>query len=386
MKLKTLTLVIGFAIGLVLSSCSSDSTIIINPSPRLSTHFPFSLIWTQPLSSNSKIYSTLSPVIQNDIIYAAGSGGTVKSISLNTGKAQWSKKLSIKSGKGMISGGVGIDNKQIYLGSQSGVLYALDVSDGSTKWKQNIAGEILSIPVSSGDKVVIYTANGLLQVRNAETGDLDWQVSTDTKMLSLREKPTPLVTGNMVIIGDSNGHVDAYSLDEGNQMFQKRISEPTGTTELARLIDISMTPVSEDGAIYVGGYNGPFTAFNINDGRNIWRSDVGAARNVATNDQFIYVVDKESQIYALNKSDGAIVWHQSDLLNRNVTAPVIIDNYLAVGDFEGYLYLLDLNTGDFVSKTMVSSSGLLSQPIVYENNIIIQARNGNVYAYSSKQP
>lgn len=75
-------------------------------------------------------------------------------------------------------------------------------------------------------------------------------------------------------------------------------------------------------------------------------------------------------------------WTQSSLLHRQLTDPVIYQNYIIVGDFEGYLYLLNKDSGEIVAKTEVSSSGLISRPLVVDNKIIVQAKNGDIYAFT----
>jgi outer membrane protein assembly factor BamB len=63
-----------------------------------------------------------------------------------------------------------------------------------------------------------------------------------------------------------------------------------------------------------------------------------------------------------------------------VTAPAIDGNYVVVGDSEGYLYWLNRDTGEFVSKILVDKSGLYVAPVVSSDKIIVQARNGKLYA------
>ncbi|MGL4985098.1 MAG: outer membrane protein assembly factor BamB, partial [Plesiomonas sp.] len=54
--------------------------------------------------------------------------------------------------------------------------------------------------------------------------------------------------------------------------------------------------------------------------------------------------------------------------------------YLVVGDSEGYLHWLDLGDGRFVAQNKVNSSGLYAQPVVADNTLLIQTRNGDVVA------
>ena len=66
--------------------------------------------------------------------------------------------------------------------------------------------------------------------------------------------------------------------------------------------------------------------------------------------------------------------------NRDVTAPVEVKGYIVVGDYEGYLHWLDSTTGEIVSRHELDSSGTHVAPIVYEDILYSQARNGDLQA------
>jgi len=85
---------------------------------------------------------------------------------------------------------------------------------------------------------------------------------------------------------------------------------------------------------------------------------------------------------ALSTDGGVSVWRQSDLLHRNLTAPVLFNGYLVVGDSEGYLHWINTDDGRFVAQQKVDSSGFLSAPVVADDKLVIQAKGGKVYAFT----
>lgn len=388
MKLKKLILI--STLMLSISGCSifgGDDSLPVNPSPELSQQFPLKERWSESLSGNSEKYSLLTPKVIGNAVYVAGRDGEVKALSLSNGKRVWTTDLA-KGGflgkeSAQLSGGVGGDDQFIYVGSEKGFLYAIERETGKLAWKQEIKGEVLSIPVSDAGKVIIHTSNGLLQARDRLNGNLVWQAMTDVQPLTIRGKSTPSIANGIVVVGDSSGHVDAYSLESGALLWQQRIALPTGTTEIARLVDIATSPVIENNTVYIIGYNGYFTALDLQHGDMIWQTKMGASTDFTINGNVIYLSDQNGNVYALSKDNGAILWQQDALLNRGLTAPVVDNQYVAVGDFEGYLYLLDKTNGKLISKDRVNSSGLLSNPISTANMLIIQAKNGNVYAYGN---
>ncbi|SUG82227.1 lipoprotein [Salmonella enterica subsp. enterica serovar Daytona] len=53
---------------------------------------------------------------------------------------------------------------------------------------------------------------------------------------------------------------------------------------------------------------------------------------------------------------------------------------LVVGDSEGYLHWINVDDGRFVAQQKVDSSGFLTEPTVADGKLLIQAKDGTVYA------
>ncbi|MDP1217489.1 outer membrane protein assembly factor BamB, partial [Klebsiella pneumoniae] len=71
-------------------------------------------------------------------------------------------------------------------------------------------------------------------------------------------------------------------------------------------------------------------------------------------------------------TDGCVtLWTQSDLLQRLLTAPVLYNGNLVVGDSEGYIHWVNPEDGHFVAQEKVDSSGFLTDPVVINGSIIL---------------
>jgi outer membrane protein assembly factor BamB len=68
------------------------------------------------------------------------------------------------------------------------------------------------------------------------------------------------------------------------------------------------------------------------------------------------------------------------LLYRDITAPVAVSSYVAVGDFEGYLHLIAQSDGRFVGREKLDSSGLTAPVIVDGSRIYVITNSGRLLA------
>lgn len=373
-----------------LAGCSlfggEEEIVQVSPSPKVSNQFSIKEVWRNSTSGNTHIYSLLGPINYDNAIYAASRSGQVKAIDLLNGHTIWDKNLSkstlFSSKTALFSGGVSADDKYVYVGSERAVVYALDRNDGNVIWEKPVKGEVLARPISSEDKLIVYTASGNLQALNRNTGEDVWDVMLEVPPLSLRGNSTPTIAHGAAILGDDTGHVNAYYINDGQLIWQQRISHPSGSTEIAKLNDVDSTPVIEGNLAYAIGYNGNVVALDLSNGQIVWRKEMGSTHSFAVDSQHLFVVDQDDNVQAVSKNGGTVLWTQADLLHRQLTDPVLYENYIVLGDFEGYLYWLSKDNGEVVAKTQVSSSGLISKPLVVDNKVIVQAKNGDIYAFT----
>ena len=387
------TLLVGWVSVALLSGCSlfngEEDVVTMSPLPKVENQFTPTEVWNSSVGDGvGEFYSNLRPAWQGTTVFAADRHGVVKALDADSGKEIWKADLSEKTGffssnrPALLSGGVTASGNHVYVGSERAVVYALNSDDGKIAWQTNVAGEAVSRPVVSDGLVLVHTSNGMLQGLNESDGTVQWTVNLDMPSLSLRGESAPATAFGAAIVGGDNGRVSAVLMKEGQMIWQQRISQPSGATEIDRLNDVDTSPVVVEGVVYALGYNGNLTALDLRSGQIIWKREVGSVSDFIVDAGRIFVVDQNDRVMALNTQGGVSLWRQSELLHRNLTAPVLYNGYLVVGDSEGYLHWLNTDDGRFVAQQKVDSSGFLSAPVVASDKLLIQAKSGDVYAFT----
>lgn len=390
MQLRKL-LVPGLISLTLLSGCSlfsgEEDVVKMSPLPTVENQFEPEKSWSTSVGSGiGDFYSNLHPAWQDGNIYAADRRGTVKAVNADDGKEVWSVDLSEKTNfyssnlPALLSGGVTVDGAHVYIGSEKAQVYALNTSDGSIAWQSKAAGEVLSRPVVSDGLVLVHTSNGQLQAFDETDGAVKWTVNLDMPALSLRGESAPVVAFGAAIVGGDNGRVSAVLMKQGQLIWQQRISQATGATEIDRLNDVDTTPVIVNGVVYALAYNGNLTALDLRSGQVMWKRELGSVNDFIVDANRIFLVDQNDRVVALNADGGVTLWTQSDLLHRNLTSPVLYNGYLVVGDSEGYMHWINADDGRFVAQQKVDSSGFQTEPVVASDKLLIQAKDGTLYA------
>ena len=374
----------------LLSGCSlfsgEEDVVKMSPLPTVENQFTPSTAWDVSVGSGiGDFYSNLHPAYADSVVYAADRKGTVKAVNADDGKEVWSVNLAEKDGwfsrkPALLSGGLTIADGHVYVGSEKAQVYALDAGTGAIVWQTTAAGEVLSRPTASDGLVLVHTSNGQLQALDQNSGVVKWTVNLDMPALSLRGESAPAVAYGAAIVGGDNGRVSAVLMQQGQLIWQQRISQATGTTEIDRLSDVDTTPVIVNGVVYALAYNGNLTALDLRNGQILWKRELGSVNDFIVDGNRIYIADQNDRILALTTDGGVTLWTQSDLLHRLLTAPALYNGSLVVGDSEGYLHWINPEDGRFVAQQKVDSSGFLTEPVVADGKLLIQAKDGTVYA------
>jgi outer membrane protein assembly factor BamB len=93
------------------------------------------------------------PMVHDDIVYAADVNGNIYAVDADSGEQVWHQPLDtpVRAGPAVAE-----DGSKLFVGSQDGMLYALDAADGFVLWSIESEGQVLSTPVVSGS--VVYEA------------------------------------------------------------------------------------------------------------------------------------------------------------------------------------------------------------------------------------
>jgi eukaryotic-like serine/threonine-protein kinase len=117
-----------------------------------------------------------SAAIVDGVVYVGSATGELHALNLGDGSVRWKYKASsagIGESSPTVSGGL------VYIGDLDGVLHAVDVSSGKAAWTFKTGTEIKSSPVVVDDKVLIGSYDAHLYAVNAKTGTVVWKVRTD---------------------------------------------------------------------------------------------------------------------------------------------------------------------------------------------------------------
>ena len=98
--------------------------------------------------------------------------------------------------------------------------------------------------------------------------------------------------------------------------------------------------------------------------------------------KYLYLSDANGYVMALDKTSGSTVWKNEQLFMRNPATPFALDNYVVVGDYEGYLHGINREDGSFAARIKLDSSAIQADIIELDGGLLVLTRSGGLYSLS----
>ncbi|MDZ7821590.1 MAG: PQQ-binding-like beta-propeller repeat protein [Candidatus Marinimicrobia bacterium] len=333
---------------------------------------PFSnTVVVSPNLFSTKTKFTTSGAIQagitmlyNNTLYAPSSGDKVYRYD-TTGTVMYSLNVNgnIKSSSTITS------DHNVYIASTDYNLYSFNASGVSNSgWPKALGSEATaSVAVDVSGNCYIGTENGIFQCI-ASSGDMNWSFNVGAAVYA----SAAISADNTLYVVNANGKVYAFNL---NTLDPSSIS-PNWLYEIGE--SVSSSPALDlDGNLYITTEGGRIVKLHDNgsSAESIWDINTDqkyTASPVISSNGTLIIGGENNILYAVNTSDGNIVWQQT--LNGKIKSTASLaeigteKDRLYVGDDSGILYAIYLEDGEYIWQYKTKSA--IQCPILYANNHI----------------
>src|SRR4029453_18126428 len=143
----------------------------------------------------------------------------------------------------------------VYVGSQTGELHAVNLADGTLKWKYKASPDGIgeSSPAVAGGLVYVGDLSGVLHAVRADTGQAAWTFKTATEI-----KSSPVVVGDKVLIGSYDSHLYALGAKDGKLAWKIQTEGY-----------VHATPSINGGIAYIAGCDEILRGIRVADGAQV---------------------------------------------------------------------------------------------------------------------
>ena len=227
---------------------------------------------------------------------------------------------------------------------------------------------------------VVDTLSNIFSI-NLENGQLIWKTESMTPFNS-----NVTVQADKFITVDFDNVIRCFSVIDGNELWNFK----TENTFIKSQKKLSI--VIKDDNVYSLNNLGDLTALNVNDGSLVWQTPTQSNEiflnafslknsEMILNNETIYFSNNKNELFSIDSRTGIVKWKQT--VNSSLK-PTISENYIFNISEEGYLFVIDTETGNIIRITDVFSNFKKREKVkpvgfvIAKNKIYLSTDNGRI--------
>ena len=352
-------------------------------------------LWDKSFGSGTSKRNVLiaTPVANKENVFTIDANGVVKAFDLENGKEIWERRLkpANKKAKAASLSGAGLALKadKLFATTGFGVVFAININDGSVAWEQNVKSPMRSAPAVDGDLVVVQTLDNGVFALKIKDGNILWKDKLEEESTTMIGGSSPAYSAkdDLVVAAFSNGQIQAYKASTGTPLWMEWIISASSTESLADITSVRANPIIENGVVYAVGYNSPMMAIDMRTGVKIWQRDVAAASQPWLAGKYLFVLTTESDLIAINKQNGAIVWNTiipyadpDEKLGVTTSGPLLANDALLVASSNGKLFSISPYSGRIMGIADIEK-GVEASPMMINETLLLTTNDADIIAY-----
>ena len=309
----------------------------------------------------------------NSQIVTASRGGDLTGFN-NAGQELWSVNVGDQ-----ITGGVAIDalSQTAIVSTRGGQIMAFDSTTGAKRWQQQLSGSVLSPALITNNRVILSANDGFLHGLSLQTGQSVWQFATQVPAISVRGSAAPtLLDDKTALLATADGRLHAVTTDSGLPQWSRRVGVGAGSSEVERMSDVDGKPVVSNNQLFAISYSGQLLGIDLASRQVMFINDLASLKALTVNNQQVIATSLDGKVVAYDRNSGEMLWESEELAYRHLTNPVMIGNYIAVGDYDGVVHLFNPASGKIVSR--VETKGALTNLQAEGSRLLTQSTSGQV--------
>ncbi|WP_338559741.1 outer membrane protein assembly factor BamB [Acinetobacter sp. KS-LM10] len=370
-------------LSLAIAGCSSNKIKVEkvkpNPLPKLEQSTSLVQVFSQKVSATDAADPLrLTMAKDGGVLFILDpKKGTV---SAYRGKDRlWQNEIS-KIG---LSSGVTAADGIVVVGNKKGQIFALDQASGEQKWTAQLSGSLISSALIQSGRVVVVANDNTTFGLADESGQQVWTYKLPGEQFSLRGQASPVTLDpNTVLVASSNAYLYAIDSLSGTLRMQRRVAVSDGRSDIQRLIDIDAEPTVAGQFVVTTSYQGQVTVTDLASQRVVWSEDTSSITRPEVSGRQVFVSQTDGQLVSYDLITGQKIWTNDQLLNRNLSNPVMLGQELLVGDLDGVLHMIDPTSGNIIGRS--KTSGEVRSLRVLDNQLYVATRTGALSIWQNR--
>ncbi len=260
--------------------------------------------------------------------------------------------------------------------------YMLDIKTGDLIWsKDNLAPFNSQIKIYR-NKFFIIDLNNVLRCFSLKNGKEIWNVKTENSLIKSQKKLSMIILDEKIYFNNSIGDVSAVDINNGDLLWQlptqsNLIYEAAFSLETSDLI-------AEKNNIFFSNNKNQFFSIDTGTGSFNWENKVNSNLRPTLVGNYVITVSLEGFLIIIEKNTGNIlrvtdvfnIFKSKKRLKIKPTGFIVGLNKIYLSTNIGKLLVIDISTGKTLSTLKIDNEKI-SRPYVLNKNLFI-IKNGSI--------
>ncbi len=349
--------------------------------------------WSVSIGAGSSTRARLAsePVVADGRVYTIDTTATVRAFNADTGAVVWQQQVrqAASPRETLFGGGVSFEAGRVYATNGAGDVAALAAATGAQAWISKPGGSLRGAPTIAGDNVYVVSQDNQLYALNVTNGETRWTGSGSFELAGVFGSAAPAFAQSTLVAGFSSGELSAYRYENGQVVWQDALTRTGVSTVVGTLSDIDADPVIDNGRVIAVGQGGRMVAVELITGQRAWELNIAGISSPWVSGEWVFVVTDQAKVLAVSRASGRIRWiaqlprYRNEERRRDPIfwrGPVLAGNRLVLVSSLGQMAYVSPVDGA-IQATVETRAPMSLPPVVANNTLYLLDDAGRLTAY-----
>ncbi len=315
----------------------------------------------------------------NDVIFFDNKGSILK--FNDQSKLIWKKNHYSKSEKKLkpILQIVN-NNKNIIIADNIAKYYMIDIDTGDLIWSKNNLAPFNSQIKIYEDYFFVIDYSNTLRCFSLKNGNELWNIKTENSLIRSQKKLSMVIVDEIIYFNNSIGDISAVDLNKGELVWQL----PTQSSLIYESAFSLQTSdiITDENSLFFSNNNNQFFSIDIKTGSFNWENKVNSNLRSTLVDNYLFSISLEGYLVIIEKNTGNIIRVTDVFKNfkpkkRNKIKPtgfIVGLNNIYLSTSTGRLIVIDIYTGE-AKSTLKIDNEKISKPFVQNKDLFLVKDN-----------
>lgn len=258
--------------------------------------------------------------------------------------------------------------------------YVLDIKTGNQIWiKNNLAPFNSQIKIYK-DKFFIIDFSNTLRCFSLLNGKELWNVITENSLIRSNKKLSMVISNNKIFFNNSIGDITAVDIDRGETLWQLP-TQSSSIYESAFSLETSDLILDND-TLYFSNNRNQIFSIDINVGNFNWEHQVNSNIRPSITENLLFTISIEGYLVVIEKNSGNIIritdvfenFKSKKRSNIKPTGFIMGLKNIYLSTTNGRLLVIDIASGKTIS-TLKIDNDKISRPLILDKSLFITKDN-----------